>query len=84
MVIGDWGFQLNLETLTFGGQHEGIYPLSAVIRGSIFDIYLSVKEEGEMRVGIKLQRFHLAVRHSVILTAMPHPGCFWPWSHPRA
>lgn len=47
MVIGDWDFQLGLGTLTFGGQREGFYPLSAIIPGCIFDIYLSVKEEAE-------------------------------------
>jgi hypothetical protein len=53
MVIGDWDFQLSLGTLTFGGQHEGIFPLSAIIPGSIFDVYLSVKEEAEQRLGNK-------------------------------
>ena len=41
------------ETLTFGGQHESTYPLSAIIPRSIFDIYLSVKQEAEQGLGNK-------------------------------
>lgn len=74
MVIGDLGFQLSLGNLNLWRTTHRHYPLSALSPGSIFDIYLSVKEEAEQRLGNKAPEILLGYQSlTVRLTAGPVP-----------
>lgn len=78
MVIGDWGFQLSLGNLNLWRTTGRLLPLSAIIRRSIFDIYLSVKEV-EQGLGSKIPETSPGYKSvTVRLTIVPDPGSYWP------